>query len=72
MAKASDILNKSGTGGFSPMTPPKPTIAIGESAKKDAKGETESAAAKRPDLGHNIKGGRAQGGGGQSSARPKV
>lgn len=70
MAKASDLLNKSGGGGFQPM-PPKNTIPLGE-AKKEAKPEHESAAAKRPDLGHNMKTGRAQGGGGQSSARPKV
>lgn len=71
MAKASDILNKSGTGGLTPLGPVKQTIDLSAPAKKDG-GEGESAAAKRPDQGHNMKGGRAQGGGGQSSARPKV
>lgn len=71
MAKPSDMLNKSGTGG---MGTPKPstTVNISSGPKKDAK-EHESIAAKKPDLGHNLhKGGKAQGGGGQSSARPKV
>jgi len=73
MAKASDILNKTGSGGKGPLGPSLDTIPIGQSAKKSAKPEHESVAAHKPDLGSSLhKPGKAQGGGGGSSARPKV
>lgn len=72
MAKPSDILNKSGTGG---LGAPKPsnTVSISATPKKDVKGN-ESIAARKPDHGHNLHKGtdKSKGGAGGSSARPKV
>lgn len=74
MAKPSDILNKTGGSGGASFGGPKNTIKINPPEKGGLKAEKgESIAAHKPDLGHNLhKGGKAQGGGGQSSARPKV
>lgn len=72
MAKPSDILNKSGTGGFG--TPkPSNTINISTTPKKDLK-ENDSIASRKPDQGHNLHKGtdKSKGGAGGSSARPKV
>ncbi len=72
MAKASDILNKSGAGGPMPGSSGS-QIPLTPGAKKATKSEGESAAAQKPDRGHTSHhSGKAQGGGGGSSARPKV
>ncbi|MDX2132564.1 MAG: hypothetical protein SFY69_10990 [Planctomycetota bacterium] len=70
MAKASDLMNKSGSAGFgSPLPQPAPEATP---VKEELTG-----AARPPERGHGPdvhagKGGKAKGGGGGSSARPKV
>ncbi|CAG0951140.1 hypothetical protein PHYC_00209 [Phycisphaerales bacterium] len=72
MAKASDILNKSGSSGLSPLGAPKDVLDLNATPRKDlSKGE--SIATHKPDSGPTLHGpGKAQGGGGGSAARPKV
>lgn len=73
MAKASDILNKSGSGGLGPVGPQKTTLDLNAPQKKDTKSKGESVAGHKPDAGPVLHGpGKAQGGGGGSAARPKV
>ncbi len=70
MSKASDILNKSGSGGRSPLAAVPQQIPASPEAKKGVK---ENVASHRPDKGSSLhKPGKAQGGAGGSSARPKV
>ena len=67
MAKASDILNKSGSGGRSPLAATPPQIPLNTESKKAVK--EESIAAHRPDKGTSLhKPGKAQGGAGGSSS----
>lgn len=69
MAKASDILNKTGA---VPVGQAPKTSSIKPNAVADGSGD-EHATGKKLDTGHNIaKVGKAKGGGGGSSARPKV
>lgn len=74
MAKASDLFSRLGTRGLSPMGQPDANDLIDPSAKKEGKEKNQSVAAQKPDRGANMSksAGKAQGGGGQSSARPKV
>lgn len=72
MAKASDLLNKTGAASL-PMqeSPAAPTHASGVDA---GMAKDESAGAHRPDLGHNLHKGtdKSKGNAGQSGGRPKV
>lgn len=73
MAKASHLLNKSGGGGLGPMGPAKDSIDLNAPTMKDDKSDTGNASVQRPDRGPAVHApSKAQGGGGQSSSRPKV
>lgn len=87
MTKPSDLFNKTGTGGTSGNKPnpfaPIPGLSTSsdkpaddkEAAKRlmDNLTDDGSSVTKKRDLGHGVQGGaKAKGGGGGSSARPKV
>lgn len=71
MAKASDLLNKTGAASL-PLqeSPSVPT----HSSPLEAGSKDESVAAQRPDYGHNLHKGtdKSKGNAGQSGGRPKV
>jgi len=75
LAKASDLLNKSGAGAL-PTGHASNPLNTGASAKDSAKAakDAESVTSHKPDLGHNLHKGtdKSKGGGGQISSRPKV
>lgn len=73
MAKASDLLNKTGAASL-PMQESPAAATPANPMDPSAKGKDESVAAQRPDLGHNLHKGtdKSKGNSGQSSGRPKV
>lgn len=73
MAKASDLLNKTGAASLPMQESPAAANPASPMDAGSAKGN-ESVAAQRPDLGHNLHKGtdKSKGNTGQSSGRPKV
>lgn len=75
MARPSDLLKNTGSSGATPASQPPAghSIIKPAAAANTAAGDANNITARKPDKGHNLhRGGKAQGGGGGSSARPKV
>ncbi len=75
MPRPSDLRNNTGTGSASSAGPAKNSLNLNAPVvtPNAGQGEQENITARKPDKGHNLhKGGKAQGGAGQSSSRPKV
>lgn len=74
MAKASDLLNKTGAASLPMQESPAAATPANPMDASPAKGKDDSVAAQRPDLGHNLHKGtdKSKGNTGGSSGRPKV
>lgn len=73
MPRPSDLFRNTGTGG--PSQAPKNTLNLNASADKPQAGQNDPdhVTAQKPNMGHNLhSSGKAQGGSGGASTRPKV